>query len=426
MVIGRNTARVISWLVSMAIAMGPMPLLRADSSPEPLELVPLLEEALKENLDLVSAKQEWEAARARIPKATGLPAPRIGVEWEEIPKGSLKLNEAMLMYQLVQSLPFPGKLSARRRVAVAEAQVAAARYKQAELEVLTQVKAAYFDLFLFDRQQALQREQATWLQQAVAVAQARYASGLGPQADALQAQGELLEASNDVRVLTDRRAAVAAHVNHLLNRTVDQPLGLPAAPKLEPLTVSAQELTLMAARWQPDWLLFQAAAERAGAAWRLEKRELLPDLETMFELRDPATGPIGPWDLTLAIVLPFWFWTKQRYGVKAALYDKRSAEAAFAAMRNDVTRRIHEHWHQAMASHRTAMLYRDGLIPLAEQATESALAAYRSGQGSFAELVMALRGWTERRRMYDEALVEFEQHVAMLEQASGVSLRRME
>ena len=172
-----------------------------------------------------------------------------------------------------------------------------------------------------------------------------------------------------------------------------------------------------------DVLIIGGGIAGLAAAWRIQKRELLPDLETMIELRDPAMGPFGPWDLTLALVLPFWFWTKQKYGVKAALFDKESAQAAYQGMQNEIQRRIHEHWHEAKAAYTTAQLCQEGLIPLARQAVTTALAAYRSGRGLFMELTDALVALRERQRTYYQHLVALEQHIVMLEQSVGVALR---
>ncbi len=418
--------RVVSLLLSAAVMWqtAAIPAVAADGAA--LSLPSLLEEVRRVNPDLRAARKRWEAAQARVPLSKGLPAPRIGIEFEEIPKGTVKLDQATLMYQLIQSLPFPGKLSARKRVAVKEAQMAAMMYKQAEWDLLTQAKAAYYDLYLFDRELEVQQEQLLWLEQAVASARARYASGTATQAELLTTQAESLEASTMRSVLLNRRQAMAAHLNHVLNRASHEPFGKPGPLPLEPLPLSPDELLLSAQERQPELLVFRYSAERADAAWRLAKRELLPDLETMFELRDPAMGPVGPWDLTLALVLPFWFWTKQRYGVKAALYDKESAQAAYEAMQNEIARRIHEHWHEAMAAYRSARLAADALIPLGEQAVASAMAAYPGGRGSFMELMDTLRTLSERRRTYYQALVSLEQHVAMLEQAAGIPLRHPE
>lgn len=387
------------------------------------QLPELIAELKAHNPMLREARTRWEAAKARIPLSKGLPAPRIGVEFEEIPKGGVKFNQATIMYQLVQSLPFPGKLSARHRVAVAEAQIAAATFRQTEWDLITQLKAVYYDVWLLDRELEIAREQVLWINQAAAAAQARYATGAGAQADLLRLQAEALQASNDVEVLLNRQAAASAHLNHLLTHPSHEPVGAQGDIPLQPLTLTPDELWLIAQERQPALLVMRYSVERATAAWHLQQRELWPDLETMAELRNPAMGPIGPWDLSLALVLPFWFWTKAHYGVRAALYDKESMEAAYEAMQLDITRRIHEHWHQAVAAYATARLCHDGLIPLARQAVESLMAGYQSGRATATDLLDALRSLAEQRRRYVQQLVDLEQHVVMLEQAVGIPLR---
>lgn len=408
--------RTVALLVIAQAALAPL------AAAQELRLVDLLTEARERNPDLQAAQQRWEAARARRPLSKGLPAPRIGIEFEEIPKGGVKVNQATLMYSLIQSLPFPGKRSLRHNVAVKDAQVAAMQLKQTEWDVMSQLKSAYYDLFLLDRELEIAGEQRSWLGQAAATAEARYASG-GPQADVLDLQARLLEAANKVEVLRHERSALVAHVNHLLNHPSDQALGQPGPIALTSVPESPEALLAYAQDHQPELLTFKYAFERATAAWKLSKRELLPDLETMVELRDPAMGPIGPWDLTLAAVLPFWFWTKQKYGVKVALADKDSAFAAYEAMRNAVSKRIHEHWHQSQAAYLTAKLCEDRLIELAQQAVASASAAYQGGIGSFLDVIEALHRLAEQQRTYYQHVVSLEQHIVMLEQTVGKPLR---
>ena len=418
-----TSQRVFSLLLSAAMMWqaAAIPAVAADGAA--LSLPSLLEEVRRVNPDLRAARKRWEAAQARVPLSKGLPAPRIGIEIEEIPRGTVKLNQATLMYQLIQSLPFPGKISARHQVAIAEAQRAAAELKKTEWEIMGHLKSTYYDLFLVNRELEIQEEQVAWLRQTAGTAQAGYATGAGSLATLLQAQAELLQGANRLHTLTERRQATVSHLNHLFGRESHYEAGKPGAIPLMFVPYSTEELVLIAQETQPELLVFKFMAERAAAEWRLAKRELLPDLETMLELRDPAMGPVGPWELTLAPVLPFWFWTKARYGVKVALFDKESAEAAYQAMRNEITTRIHEHWHQAFAAYNTAKLSQEGLIPLSQQAVASAFAAYQSGRGSFSDLLEALRRLSESQRMYAEQLVELEQHVVMLEEAAGIPLR---
>ncbi|MBI3318784.1 MAG: TolC family protein [Candidatus Omnitrophica bacterium] len=416
--------KILSALLAFCLLVSGMaPFASAQEAAEVLSLPQLLQELRSANPDLLAARKRLEAAQAKIPQAKGLPPPRIGVEFEELPRGTFKVNQATVLYSLLQSLPFPGKLSLRQKVAVKEAQMAGMMFKRTEWELTSMLKEVYYNLFLVDRELEIQQEQVAWLNQAAAAASARYATGAASQTELLRAQTEALEASNMATVLTHRRQAMAAHLNHLLNQPGHAPVGHPGPVSLLEVPFSPEALFAQAMEEQPELLVFRFSAERAEAAWKLSKRELLPDLETIVELRDPAMGPFGPWDLTLALVLPFWFWTKQKYGVKAALYDKDSALAAYQGMQNEIQRRLHEHWHEAKAAYATALVCQEGLIPRAKQAVTSALASYTGGRGSFMELMDTLVALKERQRTYVQHLVALEQHIVMLEQSVGVPLR---
>ena len=133
-------------LIPVLAGQGSMAAWAADASV--LSLSPLLEELRRASPELLAARKRWEAARMRARQATGLPAPRIGVEFEELPKGKFKVDEATIMYQLVQSLPFPGKLSAKKAVAAKEAQLAAVELKRMEWDLASQLKTTYYELYL--------------------------------------------------------------------------------------------------------------------------------------------------------------------------------------------------------------------------------------------------------------------------------------
>ena len=121
----------------VSVALAPLTGFAEPAALPPLSLSVLLEEARKANPEIRAARARWDAAQQRVPLATGLPAPRIGIELEEIPRGTLKVDQATTIFSLLQTLPFPGKLSLRHRVALKEAQEAAAMFKQTEWEVLT-------------------------------------------------------------------------------------------------------------------------------------------------------------------------------------------------------------------------------------------------------------------------------------------------
>ena len=135
-------------LLAGAVAINPLAFLFAG---EPLTLSVLIDEAKRNSPEILAAKKRWQASQARIPQAKSLEDPAIGLGFQYTPGSPFQLaktpsQERMLSLQ--QFLPFFGKLSLKGKIALVESQMAAAVYKNAELEVVNQVKNAYYDLFM--------------------------------------------------------------------------------------------------------------------------------------------------------------------------------------------------------------------------------------------------------------------------------------
>src|SRR3989338_1431463 len=103
---------------------------------EPLSLNLLIDEARLKNPDILAAKKRWEASLARVPQAKSLDNPNVGVTFEKIPRGTLKLDKTMSedrMLSFAQFFPFFGKLPLKGKIAMVESQMFAAEYKNKEL-----------------------------------------------------------------------------------------------------------------------------------------------------------------------------------------------------------------------------------------------------------------------------------------------------
>ena len=62
----------------------------------------------------------------------------------------------------------------------------------------------------------------------------------------------------------------------------------------------------------------------------LAKRSVFLDLMAEIGLRGITAGGIGPWDLAMAVSLPFWFWTKQRHEIQKEAVFNLEGEAKSA------------------------------------------------------------------------------------------------
>jgi outer membrane protein TolC len=91
-------------------------------------------------------------------------------------------------------------------------------------------------------------------------------------------------------------------------------------------------------------------------------------------------------------------------------------------MKNMALLEVRESLAKVEAAGKSVSIYRDGLLPQAEQAFQSTLAAYQTGTVNFATLLDGQRTVRDVRMGYYKAVMEYEQGMADLERAVGKKL----
>ncbi|OGB88552.1 hypothetical protein A3H38_02790 [candidate division WOR-1 bacterium RIFCSPLOWO2_02_FULL_46_20] len=378
-----------------------------------LTLDEAVSQAREHNSDLLFAQKQWESIRAKVPQTISLADPRVGVEYEQIPSGSRNLEEGMKMYSFEQMVMFPGKIYAEWQMSGKEAEMFFARYQAKLREIISQAKAAYYDLYLTDRSIAVMNEVAGLLDKIKKSAQAKYMVGSVMQMDVLQANIEYQLVSNDLLTMRQERGVKEAKLKVLLSRTdhstieVDQDFSLPATIE------SVERLEKTASANRPELLAMKAELEMKDAAHLKSKMDYFPD--TMLGVKKRVGDG---WDAMFSFSLPLYFW-KQSYGVSSIGLEREAAKAAFSNMENMTLWEVKEAYIAADAARRTYLLYQDKIITQSEQTLKAALKAYQTGTVDFQALLLAERMYKEAKLKLYENQANYGKALAGLERIIG-------
>ena len=393
---------------------------------EVLNLDMLIKEAQANNPEILAAKKRLEAAKARIPQAKAWEDPKVGISVEKIPKGSLKLDRTMAedrMLSVSQAFPLSGRLSLKGKIAVVESQISASEYKGIELEVINEVKKAYYSLFLNYEESELKKNSVQLLEDSSRVAEAKYGLGKLGQGEVLKLHLEIARMNNDLANLKEERKAQETELNTLLNRPAQAPLGLFVLEEDASFKADMEAFYQLALKNQPELSTFAYAIEKNQYAKKLAKRSVFPDLMAEIGLRGITAGGIGPWDLAMAVSLPFWFWTKQRYEIKEAVFNLEEAKSAYEAMRNKMFAQVSDIVSKIEIAKNKMDLSKTNLMPILESSISSSLAAFRAGRYDFMMLIDNERMYIDAKLDYYRALVEYNLNLSELEKEVGLSLR---
>ncbi|PWB47715.1 MAG: transporter, partial [Nitrosomonadales bacterium] len=226
-IITPGTAVLLVLLLALPAVAGTLPGANVES---------LLKLARDANPELAAMKHEAQAATERIDSAGALPDPMLRTELMDITRQGTASSVNLLpgtasstKYTLIQALPFWGKRDLRRGIAEAEAHQAQGRANAGWEELAARIKTSFAEYYVFSRAEALNRELLDLTGRLEKVAQARYASGLVPQQDAIRAQLEQTAIRGDLVVLENAVHHSRIKLNALLNRPATAPLADPAA-----------------------------------------------------------------------------------------------------------------------------------------------------------------------------------------------------
>lgn len=386
----RRAARVRQ-LVAGALTFGPAALSAQDS----LRLGALLERVQRSNPRVELATARAEAAHARIAPTRRLPDPQlqVGAMNYTLPSVAPMPTVGMLQLQLMQMIPLGGKRRLATEAATNASRAEDARAADAAWDVRARTATAFFDGWRAEQQLALARDALRLMQELARTAEARYAAGDGRQADVLRAQVEVARMREDTLRMQAMRTSAVAQLSALLDTTVErQARTAPIAwPSLPPATPTRAHLDSLADENRP---MLRAGRDDVRAAMASEartRRERLPDLQVGVQLgrtRMPADAagmsePQTMGSIMLGASLPIYPASRQRPMQAEARAMTRMAEAELEAMRADTRARLGEVHAMLDRAQRLAALYRTSVLPQADAAAASALAAYRSGVAEF-------------------------------------------
>ncbi len=414
---------------ALAISCANLPILaqQPEAKSATLSLQALLDEALAQNPEIRAMQRNFDAMRARVPQAKALPEPMLSVGYMgnavpippfDIQKGDPASGRTV---SLTQEIPYPGKLSLKSRMAKVEAEAEWWAYEQARLNLVAEVKDAYFDLaFLHKSIETVMRNKAL-LEKFARIAEAAYAVGKGIQQDVLKAQVEISKLTEQLALLEQRRQVAEARLNSLLFREPETSVGTPQEIAPREFAFSLAQLNELALVNFPTLKAQRRRIDSAQYGAELARKEFYPDFTVgMTYVNRPGMPEM--YGVNVGVRLPIYFWQKQRPALTEAT---ASANAERERLDNAISLllfRIKDRYLAATTAQRLVKLYGTTIIPQSTLSLESAIAGYEAGKVDFLTLLdnlVTLRGY---QLSYYEQLSNVEKSITALEPLVGGTL----
>jgi outer membrane protein, heavy metal efflux system len=404
------------------------PLAAASQAVKPLlNLDQLVGEAVENNPEILAANKRLDVFREKVPQASALEDPMLGLGIVNLPTSFSFRDEDMTMKEISisQKFPFPGKRPLMREMAEKEADAASKEIENKTNRIIKEVKTAFYDLSHIYRATEVTHRNKQILENLTKIAETRYATGEGIQQDVLKAHVEISRMVDELIMLDQKRIAEEARLCSILNRSEDCSLGEPELVIFRRYVVAVEALQEEALDSNPTLKALKTMIEAKEKAHGLAKLDHYPDFTVRFaygQRDDNDSAELDRRDMVTGMVemnIPIYYKSKQSRKAAEALADIQTIQAEYRAMKNEIFYMVASMASMVQRTGRQLELYKTGIIPQASLQVKSAVSAYTVNKIDFMSLLDSQMTLYRYELEYHAALTEYEKNLASLEATVG-------
>jgi len=427
----KNVARTFAvglfvTMLSSAVAAGKSLELGDEAPPDGLEaLNSYIEIALDANGDIRAAEENWRAAVQKSEQAGVPPDPRFSYGYYIQPVET-RVGPQRQRFGLAQTFPWFGKLSLKEQQAVLEAEAQRIRIEEAQLNVIRRVKDAYYEYAYASQSLSITRENIELLNYLERVTEARYKASLSPYAQFLRIQVELARLEDRLRSLEDILLPLRARLNAAMSQPSTEPIPLPREVPIMIADMTDEEMMADLADGNPELRALQIKTQAASTGVEVARKGYFPDITLGLEYIQTDKARVGNPDrngddalvATVSFNIPLWLDAR-----KASVGEAWSSQASLRQQGVGTRDRLNAAMQLALFKYRDACrkiaLFRDSLLPKAEQSFGATLDGFQTGAQSVLDLIDAERTLLEFQLSYLRALADQGQYMAEMETLIG-------
>jgi outer membrane protein TolC len=391
-----------------------------------LELKQLIADALNNNPELTAHQEGLKAYGERPAQEGALEDPRLTIGVMSLPVDTFDFNQEDMttkQIELMQRLPFPGKLGLKKEMATKEYLAASQGVEEKKLEIIKKVKTLYFDLYFVNKALDITEKNRGLISTLTKITETKYSVGEGIQQDVLKAQVELSKVSEESITLKQQKETIKAELNSLLNRLPQSPLPDPPEIEITPASLSLEKLQEIALDKSPRLKRLAQMIEKNKVAYSLAKKDYYPDFDVAVSYGQRNDSRLvdraDMVSASVSIPLPLWYKNKQDKKVEETHCSVNVAQAEHVAAKNEIFYRIKDLTAKEEKQKALLDLYRTGIIPQARQSLDSAIAGYRVNKVDFLTLLDNRMTLYNYEVFYHQTLADYEKNLAELEEVTG-------
>ncbi|MCB9719710.1 MAG: TolC family protein [Candidatus Omnitrophica bacterium] len=391
----------------------------------------LIEEAVQNNPEIKAMHDTFRAAEQRIKQVSSLKDPMLNAGYF-VENPETRVGPQVGKYGIAQKFPFFGKLSLKGKIAAKDRDIAYESYEIVVHEVVKKLKHAYYDLYWTRKSTAITEEIKGLLDELEKVAESKYSTGIASQQDVMKAQVEISKLMARLYTLAEQEVTLQEKINTLLNRPIETPIGEIKEVKLTKFPYTLEKLLSLSSDHRQELKAAAFNIDKHTENVSLKRKDYFPDFTLGVDFIDVGSGKSpafndgqDAWMAKVAINVPIWY-GRIKAGVTEAKYKLSSSENVYLSVKNNVSFQIKDAYFQLKTAEDLVDLYKNALIPQAEESLKASQSGYETGKTDFLNLIDSERVLLNFKIAYYRAIADYEKSVANLERAVGITVDKFD
>ena len=402
----------------------------------------LVNEALRNNRQLKSLEQRVRSAGFKSESVGYLPAPTLGIEFQQVPfKDPNPFNQALSQnLSFSQMFMVGGKLSSMSEAEKQNVPIAQSEYDIVKQKLIAEVKGEYYKIWMNEHHAGLRKDNINILRDLLSSAENSYKVNKASYSEVLLLRAELASYETDLNVLNNQAKSEVFTMNNLLGRDIsDTNIEVKHEWKIDSLTQSRKELEDILLNNNPSIKKMGSMIRMNELEVYANNKELIPDIMVQGMVMRMPRGMIlttksDPmmmdglgqteymYSLMASVTMPFMPWSSGRISSKeeqlqadisGLSLEKKNMQGEMVAQLNSALTKLESQREQSR-------LYETQVLPLYRQAFEAQLSEYRNNRLSINLLLETMRTILNKEEVLAEVKMNYEMTLADIYMMAGI------
>jgi cobalt-zinc-cadmium efflux system outer membrane protein len=316
-----------------------------------------------------------------------------------------------------QRLPWSGKLKLKKDRARYQANASVENIKLTQLKLTEMARVGFARWYFVHAALRINKHNQSLVDEFKQIADIKYSAGKVSKQDVLQADMEFLLLQQQAITLRRQRLEIQAELNKLLHRETVDYVPDPVTLARQNSALDQQTLFALALRQHPALRALEQMISGEKSNVRLADKASFPD----FTVNALYNGVMDPSDkrlqISVAVNVPFG----NKYSAK-----KRESRARLNQLQwqqqstiSSIKTQVQQALDRLQESQQLLQLYKERLLPLAQENLSTAKQDYETGRGDFLSLIIAEKSLSKTQLDQERILTEYYQRLAQLDRVVG-------